>query len=170
MRRRVDWNREMSSLLEHRSAPAPDVDELERLWAGSPDHEVADERLERPLVAEIPERVRWLRQLVCWGWPAFIVLGSLLAPPGAEEVPRAGWVDPAALGMLGLVLLGYLAFLTLPTLGFALFAGAGALGIALGIDCRVSAHHLGAWWMVETALVAGLAVASVAGLVLLSRR
>ena len=156
----------MSSLLEHRSAPAPAPaeDELERLWAESP-----AAPLEEPLPAELPDAVRVLRQVVGWGWPAFILLAALVAPSGAEDMPRAAWVDPTSWAMLGLLALGYLA-LAAPRIGFSLFAGAGALGVALGIDCRVSAHHLGAWWMVETTIVAGLAAASIAGVVLLSRR
>ncbi len=152
----------MSSLLDQRTTTAPDVDELERIWA-EPTHE--------PRVApRLPEHVLRLRQLVGWGWPAFILLVAIATPSGAEDVPRAAWVDPAGWAMLVLLPLGYLAFAALPRLGFGLFAAAGALGVALGIDCRVSSHHLGAWWMVETAVVAGLACAAVAGLALLSRR
>lgn len=156
----------MSSLLDQRTAPAPDVDELERIWA-EPARDAAEEG---PRRAELPEGVVRLQQLVGWGWPAFILLAALVAPAGAEDVPRAAWVDPAGWTMLALLPLGYLGLMALPRLGFGLFAGAGALGFALGIDCRASAHHLGAWWMVETAILAGLACAAVAGLVLLSRR
>jgi len=156
----------MSSLLEHRSVPLPCPPRTSSsdFWAESP-----AEPLEEPLPAELSDAVRVLRQVVGWGWPAFILLAALVAPSGAGDMPRAAWVDPASWAMLGFLALGYLALAT-PRIGFSLFAGAGALGVALGIDCRVSAHHLGAWWMVETAIVAGLAAASVAGVVLLSRR
>ena len=156
----------MSSLLDQPTAPVPDVDELECIWA-EPARDAAEDW---PCRAELPEGVVRLQQLVGWGWPAFLVLAALVAPAGAEDVPRAAWVDPAGWTMLALLPLGYVGLMTLPRLGFGLFAGAGALGFALGIDCRASAHHLGAWWIVETAILAGLACAAVAGFVLLSRR
>ena len=156
----------MSSLLEHRSVPLPCPPRTSSsdFWAESP-----AEPLEEPLPAEPPDAVGVLRHVVGWGWPASLLLAALVAPAGAEDMPRAAWVDPASSAMLGLLALGYLA-LAAPRIGFSLFAGAGVLGVALGIDCRASAHHLGAWWIVETAIFAGLAVASVAGLALLSRR
>ena len=38
----------------------------------------------------------------------------------------------------------------------------GALGVAIGISCRATAHHLGPWWIVETAGFAALTALSVA--------
>ena len=162
----------MSSLLDDRSARTPDVDELERIWAESPDAAPREEPDDAPLFADsdLPPGVRSVRQLVGWGWPATILLVLLAAPAGAEEVPRAGWVDPAGWTMLLLLPLGYFALATFPRLGFSLFAAAGALGLALGIDCRASAHHLSAWWIVETAAFGVLACAALAGLALLQRR
>jgi hypothetical protein len=146
-----------------RAAPAADdelVRELEQLWR-------------RP-VAEPPSAPRQsrvypvaLRALV-FGWPAFLIFISLAIPPGNEALTPT-WVDAASVGLiLALVGAGALAFF--PWIALGLSGLAGGLGIAVGIACRATEHHLGSWWLVETAGFSALAALSVACLALRARR
>jgi hypothetical protein len=146
-----------------RAAPAADdelVLELEQLWRRPASEPASEPRRSRlyPLA---------LRALV-FGWPAFLIFISLAIPPGNEALTPA-WVDAASVGLiLALVGAGALAFL--PWIALGLTGLAGGLGIAVGIACRATEHHLGSWWLVETAGFSALAALSVACLALRARR
>jgi hypothetical protein len=63
----------MSSLLDQRTVPAPDVDELERIWAES----ARDAAEEAPRRAELPEGVVRLQQVAGWSWPAGLACAAV---------------------------------------------------------------------------------------------
>jgi hypothetical protein len=142
--------------------PEPAVEELES--ALFDDEELA--RLLAPPAAR-PRR-SWLRRhydvlarAVIVGWPAFILFLALFEPV-STGIPRPLWVDIASAAILiGLPILAFTgsAFPTPAFLGSALLGG---LGIAVGIACRATAHHLGPWWIVETAGFGAITALSIA--------
>jgi hypothetical protein len=105
---------------------------------------------------------RWYEELVgtlVWGWPAFIVFAGAFAPD-SSGVARPSWVYAAsAILLLGLPVAGFVGA-AFPTAGFLASGALAGVGMAMGISCRATAHHLGSWWIVETAGFAALGVLS----------
>jgi hypothetical protein len=89
---------------------------------------------------------------------------ALAAAPAAEGVTPPLWTDVVLFGFF-LALAGAATAATrAPLWAFGASAVAGALGTVLGVACRATEHHTGAWWIYETASFAGLAALSLAGL------
>lgn len=145
-----------------RTADDPLVRELERLWETPAAAPVAA----APAVSRARSRTYdgLVRALLC-GWPTVLVAVFVFAPAPAPEASYASWVVAASLALLlGPLAAGLVAMKgsALPALGLS--ASLGGLGIAVGIACRATAHHTGAWWAVETAAFAALAAVSVLAL------
>ncbi|MDQ4019966.1 MAG: hypothetical protein M3188_09105 [Actinomycetota bacterium] len=147
-----------------RSAETSDrtLAELEALWAA----DIAPEDAGRSGAAW---PYRELRAVVVWGWPAVLLTVALFAPAPAPGAAYAGWVVAASVALVLGPLVAGLVGIAAPFAGLALSAALGGLGVAVGIACRATAHHAGAWWGVETGLFAGLAAASLACLALRRR-
>lgn len=148
------------------ASPAADAlgRELERLW------EVLSAR---PLPPRRPA-VAWERRgtyepllaALVWGWPTFLVALLLFTPAPQAGAITPVWVDLASVAiLLGLPATGFMARV-LPRASLVVSGLLGGLGIAVGIACRATEHHLGAWWLVETTGFAVLAALSVACLAL----
>jgi hypothetical protein len=139
------------------SAPAS-VEELERLWRTP----AATARARRTRRGRLVRTALGGRVLV-GAWVAVVVV-ALAAAPAAENVTPPLWTDVVLFGFF-LALAGAAASAArAPRSAFAASATAGALGTVLGIACRATEHHAGAWWIYETASFAGLAALSLAGL------
>ncbi len=143
---------------------ATDITELERLWEAPSASEPATSGHAR--AREHLVRVATDRGTLTLAWiAAVVVLGAAPVPADEADAPLVWW---DALYLVGVVLavvgIGALLsrFVRLP-LSWSSSAVAGAFGIVLGIGCRASAHHLGHWWIAETAAFAAVAAVSVAG-------
>ena len=141
-----------------------DLHELEALW------ELPAKRRQRvsPELAETLSR-RLVKTLAI-AWPAllFALIAFEPAPQPGATVPV--WGEVLSYALLLAMLGGIIArFASGPRPGLGFFSAAGAMGIAVGIGCRATAHHSGNWWLVETALFSVLAVAAWAGLALTRR-
>jgi hypothetical protein len=150
-------------LAERETAPAAretSLAELERLWESSPAPSRAAASRERQTAGWRARAYERLVTALVYGWPGVLGVVFLLAP--ASSTPVAAWVDLASV----LILLGPIGALCLfaaaPRFGLAASALLGGLGIAVGIACRATEHHLGAWWMLETAAFAALTAVSIA--------
>ena len=138
-----------------RTPKTVDLQELEELW------ELPAKR--DPRVR--PESARFVSELIvrklAIAWPVllFALIAFEPAPEPAAVVPW--WGELLSVTILMTVLAGIIGrFATGPRLPLGFFSVAGALGIAAGVACRAASHHLGAWWIVETALFGVLAVAA----------
>src|SRR4051794_39199133 len=124
------------------------------------------EALRRRLAAVAPAVVARLPRLVLLAWAVFVfaVIAFEPAPNADAVVPLWANVTIAA---FWLTLLGGagLAWLGLVPAALRASAFAGSLGILLGYSCHASAHHLGAWWLVETGACAAIGLASAVALV-----
>jgi hypothetical protein len=141
-----------------------DLRELEALWA-LPARKVP--RVTPQLAGDTSTRIV---KTLAWAWP--LLLFALLAfeptPEPNAQVPV--WGALLSTLLLLTVLAGVIArFASEPRVGLGLFSAAGAMGIAVGIGCRATAHHAGSWWAVETGLFSALALAAFAGLALARR-
>jgi hypothetical protein len=139
--------------------------QLEELWEASP---------AGPSALPVPRRgdaaYGVLARVLAWGWPSVLGAVLMLAPAPAPGATYAGWVVGASVALvLGPVVAGLLALNGLRTSALAASAALGGLGIAVGIACRATAHHTGAWWIAETAMFAALAALSIACLALRPR-
>ncbi len=156
--------------IELRDAPRPaaeeaSLEELEALWKASsdPTHE-----------ADAPARRRAayavLARALAWGWPSVLVAIFVLAPAPAPDQTYAGWVVGASVAIvLGPFVAGLLARSGWTTPALGLSGTLGALGIAVGIACRATAHHTGSWWIAETAMFTALTAVSLACLAVRAR-
>jgi hypothetical protein len=148
--------------------PEPVAEELELF----DDAELA--RLLAPTAA--PKRTSWLgrhyRDLVrclVWGWPAFILFIAMFEP-SSTGIPHPTWVVAGSIAILvGLPILGF-AGAMFPSVGLSGASVLGGLGVAIGISCRATAHHLGPWWIVETTGFAALTALGAACLIARHRR
>jgi hypothetical protein len=132
--------------------------ELERLWAASPG--------ERPQSRGLPIHDVLVRALVL-GWPAVMLTIYTLAPAAAPNATYPAWAYAAGYALLvGPLVAGLLGLKGQALAGLGLSTGLAGLGIGVGIACSATSHHMGAWWMAETAMFAGLAALSVACLAL----
>ena len=145
------------------------LDALEELWATEarePEPEPEPEPRAYPRRRSLYGQL--VRTLVV-GWPAVILFVGALAPAPAPDVVYPTWIVAASVALyLGPLLAGLVGAWN-GVGGLGLSALLGATGIAVGIACRATSHHVGAWWMVETALFGAFAAASVAALVLRAR-
>jgi hypothetical protein len=147
-----------------RTPRTPDLQELEALW------ELPARRRQRVTPDVAAEMSGTIARALAIAWP--VLLFALVA---FEPAPRPGatvpvWSEVLSNGLLLAVLGGIIARVASgPRNGLAFFSAAGALGIAVGVGCRASAHHAGSWWLVETALFSVLAVTAWAGLALTRR-
>jgi hypothetical protein len=93
------------------------------------------------------------------------VIGAAPVPADEADAPLVWWDAVYLLLAVALVVgPGFLAArLAHVPRGWACSAVAGGLGVILGIACRASGHHLGSWWLLETAAFAAVAAVSVAG-------
>jgi hypothetical protein len=120
---------------------------------------VTEERLAETHRAETSRK--WRRRLsLAW----VTAIGALII---FEPVPtNANAAEPAWAMVLGV---GFLATLGAMAVGlgkqqrwaFALSGAAGILGMFLAYACLASGHHLGAWWMIELGVFAGLTTLSI---------
>ena len=143
---------------------ASDIAELERLWEAPSASEPATSGLAR--AHEHLVRAATDRGTLTLAWiVAVVVLGAAPVPAEEADAPLVWW---DALYFVGVVLAvvgaGALLsrFVRLPH-SWSSSVVAGAFGIVLGIGCRASSHHLGNWWLAETAAFAAVTAVSVAG-------
>jgi hypothetical protein len=147
-----------------RTTDPQELEQLEALW------ELPAKR--DPRVS--PESAGFLSDLIvrklAIAWP--VVLFALIAfePAPAPGAVVPWWGELLSVGILMTVLAGIIGrFATGPRLPLGFLSVAGALGIAAGVSCRATSHHLGAWWIVETVVFSLLAVAAWAGLAFAQR-
>jgi hypothetical protein len=141
-----------------------DLDELELLWQAParPHPETAPAPRLRDRLWHLATSGRALA--VAWA-TAIVVLGAAPVPADEADAPLVWWDAVYLLVAVGIVVgPGFLAarLAHIPR-GWACSAVAGGLGVILGIGCRATEHHLGSWWLLETAAFAAVAAVSVAG-------
>lgn len=137
---------------------------LEELWAA-------------PAAAEplVPKARGWSLpsvpgQLVAAGWVAFFTLALLFEPAAEPGAVIPAWAIGVFLAQLALLLGGGWIGLASDRVGFAAAALAGPLGMAIAVECRAAAHHLGNWWLAELGATAALTGLAAVGLVQRLRR
>ena len=141
--------------------------ELESLWDATP-ADAHDAPLGRRL-ADAAYAI--LARSLAWGWPATLVGIFVFAPAPAPETTYATWVVGASVALLlGPAVAGLFALKGWTVPAVTLATGLGGLGIAVGIACRATAHHSGAWWLAETGMFAALTVLGAACLACVALR
>ena len=144
--------------------PRTDLHELEALW------ELPARRRQRVSPERAGALSRQLARALAIAWPVllFALIAFEPAPQPGATVPV--WGEVLSYALLLAMIGGIIARVASgPRAGLGFFSAAGAMGIAVGIGCRATAHHAGNWWLVETALFSVLAVAAWAGLALTRR-
>jgi len=144
----------MTATFETTSREAEELQALERLWH-EPSLEPRPETLRRSSAARRGGS-RLVGTLVR-SWLFVLAAAFLMAPASNPEVSSPLWTNV----VFGLCLAALLAAVVLAVKyrrGAALVCSAFAAGcgVALGISCRATEHHLGSWWLVETVAFAGL--------------
>jgi hypothetical protein len=140
---------------------------LEALWAAP-----AAGELVAPPHAKAP---RWSvpsvpGQLVAAGWVAFFTLALLFEPAAEPGAVIPAWAIGVFLAQLALLLGGGWLGLASDRVGFAAATLAGPLGMAIAVECRAAAHHLGNWWIAELGATAALTGIAAVGLAQRLRR
>lgn len=141
--------------------PAPsDADELralEELWAAP--------AARRPrLRSARPVRALNGALLVAWSVALVVVIG--FAPAGNPEASTPLWANLTLTAWwIGLLAAGILGWSRRVGAALACSFAAAGCGVALGYACRATEHHVGSWWLVETAAFAALGLLSAAALV-----
>jgi hypothetical protein len=137
------------------------VAELERLWEAP----AIVRGAERP-APSLGARIVTHSRMLTFAWAAAVVtIAAAPAPANEADAPLVWWdmlyLAGVVLAVLGLghvaSRLGRLPF------GWCCSATAGAVGITLGIACRASEHHLGSWWVAETAAFGLVTAVSIGG-------
>ncbi|HEU4450426.1 MAG TPA: hypothetical protein VFR63_10665 [Gaiellaceae bacterium] len=146
--------------------PADEIHALEELWEAPP----AVQRARRPAKTR-----RWTLppvpgRLLAAGWIAFFTLALLLEPAAEPGAAVPAWAVAVFLVELALLLGAAGAGALFSRAGFAAATLAGPLGMALAVECRTAAHHLGSWWLVELGATAALTGLAAVGLVQRLRR
>jgi hypothetical protein len=151
-----------------------DVEELEALWEASPSDPdeapaatgpAATGRGSRPrALLSAPSRISggW----IALAWLLFILGMMIFEPSPSPEATIPLWGTLVLAGNLLALVAAALIGPASPRLGFGAATLAGALGVAISIGCRTTAHHPGSWWLVElgaTAALTGLAAAGLMG-------
>ena len=88
--------------------------------------------------------------------------------PGAQEWAYTGWFTAGLFLVLGLGL--YALVKGHETAALTASIVAGAVGLLLAYECRVTAQHYGNWWAYELAGFGALTALSVASLAVRARR
>ncbi len=120
---------------------------------------VTEDRLAQ--IARNDSQRAWRRRI------ALAWVGSISALIIFQPVPtNADAAEPAWANVLGVVFLAALGAMALglrrqQRWAYAVSGGAGLLGMFLAYACLASGHHLGAWWMIELGVFAGLTVLSI---------
>jgi hypothetical protein len=142
-----------------------ETDDLETLW----ELPSAQGESARPNWA-LPAEPRLLARAIFCGWVAVLATGIVLAP--APE-PHAVYPWYSAIALYAWLAAGTAAWALFSAgrrpLAYVVGSLAGAHGIVVGIACRQTGHHTGAWWLFETVAFGLLTAASLAG-VATSRR
>ncbi len=103
-------------------------------------------------------------------WPVLLFALIVFEPAPQPGATVPVWGEVLSYALLLTMLGGIIARVASgPRAGLGFFSAAGAMGIAVGIGCRATAHHSGSWWLVETVLFSVLAVAAWAGFALTRR-
>jgi hypothetical protein len=120
---------------------------------------VTEDRLAQ--IARSGSQRAWRRRI------AFAWIGSIAALIILQPVPtNADAAEPAWATALGIVFLAALGAMAVglgrqQRWAYAVSGGAGVLGMFLAYACLASGHHLGAWWMIELGVFAGLTLLSI---------
>jgi len=136
-----------------------DLLELEQLWEAPAALEPLSAR--PSLLDRIPFVPWWL---VAGGWALFFLVAFALQPAPTPGMSSPLWADIASAALLLLLVGGAMIGTGLSRIGWSSAVGAGALGIALAVECHASAHHLGNWWLFELGATAALTGAAATGL------
>jgi hypothetical protein len=145
-----------------KSHDAARIRELEELWAlpASPESGVSP-RAGGAAVRDV--LLRHLGKILASGWIGLFVAGAF-APAAEPEAATPVWAG-ALIGALFVALLGALAFSPISRrAAFGAAIGAGALGMALAVGCRVTEHHGGSWWAYELGATFALTALAALGL------
>lgn len=145
----------MSATLDRPGREDAGLRELEALWAAP-----AARRPRRSVAARLSP---WLVRALVLSWAAVLVAVVGFAPAANPEAATPLWADVTltawSVALLAGAVLGRMGY------GLAGLAGSGisaGCGVVLGYACRATEHHVGSWWLFETAAFAGLALLSVA--------
>jgi hypothetical protein len=150
----------MTTALRPAPSDADELQALEELWA-APAVRPARRR-SRPHVARL---VRALDRTLLVGWGAALVVVIGLAPAASADASTPLWANLTLTAWwVALLAAGILARSGRARPALACSALSAGCGVALGYACRATEHHVGSWWLVETAAFGALAVLSVAGL------
>jgi hypothetical protein len=145
-----------------------DIEELEALWeastSDSDEAPAASGRSSRRALLSASSRISggW----IALAWLLFILGMMIFEPSPSPEATIPLWGTLVLAGNLLALVAAALAGPASPRLGFGAATLAGAIGVAISIGCRTTAHHPGSWWLVElgaTAALTGLAAAGLAG-------
>lgn len=151
----------------------------DRLSAPDPPRAPSAGETHRPLLDRGPNRavrrVGWgrLDGSISSGWAKLVGLAWVVvfaALPVIEPAPADPSVEPATGGIVAMLLLGLLGgtatgLVTRRRWGLLASLGGGVLLAGLAVACPVTGHHaLGAWWIGELGLAAGIVGVSLVGL------
>lgn len=137
---------------------------LEELWAAPAAGEPRPAAARRRSFPSVPGK------FVAVGWVAFFTLALLLEPAAEPGVSIPAWAAAVFLAQLVLLLGGGWIGAVSDRVGFAAATLAGPLGMAIAVECRAAAHHLGNWWLAELGATAALTGLAAVGLVQRLRR
>lgn len=120
---------------------------------------VTEDRLAQ--IARSGSQAVWRRRI------ALAWIGSITGLLVFQPVPtNADAAEPAWATVLGVAFLAALGAMAIGLArrerwAYAVSGGAGVLGMFLAYACLASGHHLGAWWMIELGVFAGLTALSI---------
>jgi|SRR5687767_10687890 hypothetical protein len=137
---------------------------LEELWAAPAAGEPRPEGARRRSFPSVPGK------FVAVGWVAFFTLALLFEPAAEPGASIPAWAVAVFLAQLALLLGGGWIGAVSDRVGFAAATLAGPLGMAIAVECRAAAHHLGNWWLAELGATAALTGIAAVGLVQRLRR
>jgi hypothetical protein len=145
----------MSATLDRPRRKAVELRELEELWAAP-----AARGSRTPVVSSLSP---WLVRALVLSWAAVLVVVLGLAPAANPEAATPLWADLTltawSVALLTGAILGRMGYGRAGLAGSGISAGC---GVVLGYACRATEHHVGSWWLFETAAFAGLALLSIA--------
>jgi hypothetical protein len=131
-----------------------EIRRLEELWAASTDADRSS-----PLRRLAGAAYRYLGFALVGLWLVFLVSVFFMPAPNPNAATPA-WADLLIAGFfLTLVVAAVTGMLRSGRGAYAASTLAGALGVALAVGCKTTAHHPGGWWAYElgaTAVLLGL--------------